>query len=158
VNRSKPRPEAASPAALREDALRLLARREHSRAELARKLAARGHAPDVIGSLLDAFEREGKLDERRYAETFIHAQRARFGRARLANELRRRGISDATISSELPAAAGDEEAAALHALWQRRFGQSPQDARARARQIRFLQGRGFSLDAILRLLREPQAL
>lgn len=139
------------PEDLRARALRLLARREHSRRELERKLAA--HCPDraELARVLDALEARGWLSEQRVVEQVVQARRARFGARAIERELREKGVSEEAIAAVLPALrAGDFEAA--RAVWRRKFGHAPRTAAERARQARFLQGRGFPLDVIAKLI------
>lgn len=122
----------------------LLARREHSVRELARKLTARGHAEAVVVAALAALEAEGLLSDARFAESFVHSRRQRgAGPRRIRAELRERGVADGLIDTVLAAHAGawQELARVVRA---KRFGAGPpQGLRERARQVRFLQGRGF---------------
>jgi regulatory protein len=135
-------------------ALRLLARREHSRAELARKLAADASAEE-IRSVLDRLEDSGLLSDRRFAEALVHARAARYGTARLRHELKARGIADALVDEAL---AGDTEAELARArqLWRRKFGVAPADRVEYARQARFLQRRGFATETIRKVLEERE--
>lgn len=137
--------------ALRARALRLLARRDHCRAELARKLAPHAAAPETVEALLDALSAEQLLSDSRYAGQRAQARAGRYGNARLRQELRQRGVDDATADTAL--AGLDDETARAHAIWLKKYGQAPGDATERARQIRFLQGRGFSGETIRRVLR-----
>jgi regulatory protein len=144
----KPTPD---PGDLRERALRLLARREHSRAELARKLENAGFARHDITPLLDAFEAKTWLSDRRFAESWVADHRARAGSVKLAYELRQRGVSDCIIEAVL-ADNRDSELDRARAVWQRKFGSPPADAAEKAKQMRFLQGRGFSSPVIRQTL------
>lgn len=144
---------------LRARALQYLARREHSRAELRAKLLPYVQAEDEfeqtrsvdIDELLDDLTARGWLSDARAASQFIHSKRGRFGTQRITHELRQRGISDELISSELSALKdGDLEAAC--AVWQRKFGHLPQDAKEKARQMRFMQSRGFGFEVIFKVL------
>ncbi|MFP5419663.1 MAG: regulatory protein RecX, partial [Gammaproteobacteria bacterium] len=91
-------PEAkAKPANLRERALALLARREHSRFELTRKLGAAGFAQEEIGALLDEFQAKNWLSDQRFAESYVADHQAKAGSIKLAYDLRQRGVSDAII-------------------------------------------------------------
>jgi regulatory protein len=135
---------------LRQRALALLARREHSRAELRRKLAP--HAPrEELESLLDELSRRGWLSDARFAESLVRAKGARLGSLALAHTLRQRGVPEALVQSQLAALSASELERARE-VWRRRFGSPPRDARERARQMRFLQGRGFPLGVIVRVL------
>jgi len=139
-------------AALREKALRLLARRDHSRAELARKLREDGEA-DEIAALLARFEECGLLSDSRFASQFVSSRAARFGTRRLQYDLKQRGVADADVADAL-ANVGDDETARARAVWARRFDARPADAKSWAKQARFLQSRGFSADSIHKVLRE----
>ncbi|MDQ8022898.1 MAG: recombination regulator RecX [Moraxellaceae bacterium] len=148
----------SSPAtALRNRALRLLARREHSRAELAAKL--RGEAePEMLAALLDRLAETGLQSDARYAESFVRSRAERHGVGRLRNELARRGVAETLIDDALATLAdegGGDEMARLRAVWQKKFGDKPQDAREWARQARFLQSRGFTSELIRKVLKEP---
>lgn len=143
-------------ATLRERALRLLARREHARGELARKLSPHAASPDEIEDLLNDLAARGLLSEERYVEARLHARAARFGNARLASELRMQGVASALVDAALDAC--DDEAARAQGVWQRKFGDKGGRAAAadpvvRSRQIRFLLSRGFSGETIRRVMR-----
>lgn len=147
---------AATPVAdLRARALRLLARREHSRAEMRRKLAPHAEEGVDLEALLDDFTKRGWLSEERYIEQTVRAKARRFGPLKIAHHLREKGIDEAGVAEGV-ALARAGEAEALEAAWRSRFGHPPADAADKARQIRFLQGRGFPLEAVLRFLRGAQ--
>lgn len=141
------------PAALRERALAHLARREHSRFELAQKLEAAGYAAEAIAPLLDAFEEKGWLSDRRFAESWVADHRAKAGRVKLAHELRQRGVNDDVIASVLEENR-DSELERARVVWQRKFGRPPTDAADKARQMRFLQSRGFAAETIRQALQD----
>lgn len=142
------RPEAGD---LRERALALLARREHTRAELARKLEAGGFATEAVQPLLDEFEARNWLSDRRFAESWVADHRDRSGAIKLAFELRQHGVPEALIDDVL-ADQRDSEVARARRVWEKKFGIPPASSADRAKQIRFLQGRGFALDVIHRIL------
>jgi regulatory protein len=144
----KPSPE---PGDLRERALRLLARREHSRAELVRKLERAGFVRDDITPLLDAFEAKNWLSDRRFAESYVADHRARAGSIKLAYDLRQRGVGDSIIESVL-SDNRDGELDRAREVWQKKFGAAPADAAEKARQIRFMQSRGFTPEVIRRVI------
>jgi len=125
-------------------ALELLARREHSRRELTRKLVARGYPDDMIASALDALERSGALAETRFTESFVRARVAKGqGPARIRVELAQRGVADENIEGALREA-GVDWLETIRAVRRKRFGLDvPRDYRERARQARFLEYRGF---------------
>lgn len=132
---------------LKARALRYLAAREHSRLELGRKLARHAGEGDDVAALLDWLETQKFLSESRFSESLVHRRADRFGNSRILAELRSHGIPDADLS-----AAQDELAATeidrAREVWQRKFGHPPADANERAKQMRFLQQRGFSHRAI----------
>ena len=139
---------------IRRAALGLLATREHSRGELARKLAVRGFAEDAVETALDALAETGELDESRLAEAYV-AERLRkgFGPLRIRLELRGKGLSDELIDPHLQRVSADwlQLIAAAH---DKRFGHTAAtDIRERARRGRFLEHRGFPADLITRFLR-----
>ena len=142
---------------LRSRAIKLLARREHSRLELARKLAAHGTQEEIDAVLTD-LTRSGLLSDARYAEAYVRANAARFGAARLRQTLRQKGIAGELIESHLAGGADmADELARARAVWEKKYAARPADAKEWARQARFLQGRGFSTDVIRKLLKEPRA-
>jgi len=141
-----------NPLSLRDRALGLMARREHSRTELQRKLAPHTEDPQELIDLLDELARRGWLSDARFAEALVHDKQAKFGAARLAYELRERGVPDAVIRDQL-AELKESELDRARQVWQSKFGAPPEDAKARARQMRFLQSRGFGLDVITKVLR-----
>lgn len=151
------RPEAATaPQAsdLRARALALLARREHSRAELVRKLERAGFARDDIAPLLDEFETKNWLSDRRFAESWVADHRARAGSVKLAYDLRQRGVPDAIIEAVL-GEHRDSELDRAHAVWQKKFGTLPVGPSDKAKQMRFLQSRGFTSEVVRRVMAAP---
>jgi len=140
---------------LRSRALRLLARREHSREELKRKLEPHGAEGEDLEALLDELVKRGWLSDVRYAEQSIRAKARRFGPLKLAQQLRARGVDEETIARGFRAAAGDG-VSSMESVWRSRFHAPAPDVRERARQARFLQGRGFALDDVMRFLRSME--
>jgi len=142
-----------TPQAVRRAAMDLLARREHGRVELTRKLQRKGADPSLIDAELDRLDEEGLLNESRYLEAFIDARaRAGYGPLRIREDLLRRGLSRSQVEQALQACGIDWQAR-LRELWQKRFGVLPDDLREQARQGRFLASRGFAPSAVSRLLR-----
>jgi len=139
---------------LRERALRLLARRDYARQELSRKLAPHAESAQQVAALLDDLAAGSLLSDQRYAATRISSRGARVGDARLAYELRGKGVAEDVVSAAL--AGVEDELTRARRVWQRKFPGGPLaagDAAERARQARFLAGRGFSADTIRRVLR-----
>ena len=161
---------------LKARALQWLAQREHSRTELRRKLlvpvrdaaAAPGAAadaapeaadrPDVdpaieVDALLDWLEAHRYLSLDRFVESRVHARAARFGNLRIRQELAQH---QAELPAEMAALLRDSELDRARAVWTRKFGTAAGDAAGRARQSRFLAGRGFSSGVIARVLRDAR--
>lgn len=132
----------------------LLARREHGRVELTRKLRKRGAPDELIEAALQLLAEEGLLSEARYLESFIaYRARAGYGPQRIREELGQRGLARSDIEQALRDS-GIDWFEQLRETWQRKFaGQLPADVRERAQQGRFLTYRGYSLEMIGRLLR-----
>jgi regulatory protein len=147
VRRSKP--EVADEPACKRTALDLLARREHSRLELERKLAARDFPDTVIAAALDALEQSGVLVTARFAESFIRSRVAKGqGPLRIRAELAQRGVAEAA-AEELLRSADVDWLALTRTVRRKRFGADPpRDYQERARQARFLQYRGFDSAAV----------
>jgi regulatory protein len=142
-----------SPAAVRRAAMDLLARREHGRIELSRKLRLRGAPAELIEPALERLADEGLLSEARYLESFVRMRaNAGYGPLRIREELTQRGLAREDIEQALRDSGFDWNAQ-LHEVWLRKFGDLPGDQRERARQGRFLSYRGYPLDLIGRLLR-----
>jgi len=142
-----------------------LARREYSRAELRAKLLPHAQLDEDseqvkavdLDALLNDLTARGWLSDARAATQLVHAKRSRFGTQRITHELRQRGIADDFIDAILPALKESEFDSARE-VWQRRFGVVPQDAKEKAKQMRFLQSRGFSIDVILKVLKLSSAM
>ena len=150
--KSRPEPGAApQPTDLRARALALLARREHSRAELTRKLERVGFIREDIAALLDEFETKNWLSDRRFAESYVADHRARAGSIKLAYDLRQRGVGDDVIEAVL-GDNRDSELERAREVWKKKFGSLPADAGEKARQMRFLQSRGFTSEVVRRTM------
>lgn len=137
---------ASDPQALERSAIGLLARRDHSRAELLRKLTTRGFDATEVEPLLDRLAAQRLQSDARFAESYARMRSGRgYGPQRIRAELRERGVAAELIERELAALTG-ADIPHIDAVWRRKFaGCLPQDYRERARQMRFLQQRGFSL-------------
>jgi regulatory protein len=148
---SRPDPEHA----LRNRALGLLARREHSRRELARKLA--GAADAQLTALLDTLAADGLQSDSRYAEQFVASRAERgHGPLRIRHDLRQRGVAEALVEAAFAAADVDWEGR-LEAVRRKRFGDPlPAGRDARARQARFLAQRGFTAEQIHKRLTDTE--
>jgi len=135
---------------LRVRALQCLARRDYCRAELRLKLAAEAESAEQLDAVLDALQEERLLSDPRYAAQRVAARAGRYGNTRLRQELRQKGVGDEDIAAAL--AQGDDESERCRAVWARKFGVLPQSVEERARQMRFLQYRGFSGEVIRRVM------
>ena len=147
-------PSGSRTPSLKSRALRYLAAREHSRVELQAKLARHadeGVGPHDIERVLDELAAKGFIDEARVAESVLHRRAPRLGSARVLHELRTKGLPEAVVADAARQLQGSEFDRAL-AVWRRRFAAPPGDAGERARQLRFLAGRGFSAEVAWRVL------
>jgi regulatory protein len=133
-------------------AMRFLARREHSREELQRKLARIAVESDNVEAVVEELAQKGWLSDARYAEQAVRAKARRFGPLKVANDLRSKGVADEAIAAAF-VTAGVDGTADIQRVWRSRFSSIPNNDRERGRQVRFLQGRGFRLDDILKFLR-----
>ena len=133
-----------TPAAIRRSAMDLLARREHSYAELLRKLRQRGAAAEMAEVELDRLQEQGLLSDERFCEAYVYSRSQRgYGPVRLREELRQRGVAERLIDDVLRDDAWDWAALAQTAFT-KRFPEGPaSDLKERARQQRFMQYRGF---------------
>ena len=138
---------------LRARALRLLARREHSRAELERKLGPHAGSPAVIAGVVEALVRKKQLSDERYAEERVRSLSRKYGAARIRQDLKARGVDAETIDR----VSSDGELERARAILERKYRNPPATREERAKRMRFLQGRGFSFDVIRNLLssRDP---
>ena len=165
---------------LKARALQLLAQREHSRVELRRKLLAHASqalpssarpgegnepsggptfvrrvppSPELLAdvdALLDWLAENQHLSEARFVEGRVRTRAARSGNLRIRQELARHGLQ---LTNDEEQALKESELTRARQVWSRKFDAPAEDAAGRARQLRFLAGRGFSADVIRRLLR-----
>ena len=127
-------------------ALALLAKREHSRWELRRKLLSRfPNQPDYVNEVLVRLEREAYQSDARFVEAFVRMRQTKgIGAQRLRQELRMRGVEDHLIECALmPSVDENEILQQLLPVWQKKFAKLPSDAKEKHRQMRFLLYRGF---------------
>lgn len=139
-------------AVLRNKAMRLLARREYSRQELFSRLIQTGSDEGLVNSILDELSQRGWLSDQRFSEQLLRSRSGQFGTRRIRYELREKGVDESTISATLTEAPQDDYAVAK-ALWLKKFGQPAQDEKEKAKQVRFLQSRGFSFEIIRKIIR-----
>jgi regulatory protein len=146
---------AKEPPSLLQRAVAALARREHSRAELARKLRRHlpeGAHPSEIDRVLDELARKGMLSEARFAASLVRTRAERFGAVRVRQELKQHGLAKDLIA-QATAELAKSELVRAREVWRKRFGAPPRDEAERAKQLRFLAARGFSTEVILRVVR-----
>ena len=147
----RPRSKRKAEPSLGARALRLLARRDHTRHELAAKLVPHVEDPTQLEALLDDFTARGWLSEARVAEQVLHSKRGRLGPARIRQALLQRGVSAGVADATVATLKGTEIDAA-RAIWSKKFRSAGATPAERARQVRFLQSRGFSLEVALRVV------
>jgi regulatory protein len=143
---------AFSAPSLKGRALRLLSQREHSRAELERKLKKYEEEPGTLAQALDELAAKDFISEARVVQSVLHQRAARLGAARVRQELLHKGIAPEAVAEAVAGLQGSEFERALE-VWKRRFGEPPQDATERARQVRFLMARGFAGAIVAKVLR-----
>ena len=130
-------------------ALRLLARREHSVRELRYKLTARGFDDDVIDAVVEHLCDRRLLSDTRFADGYVSSRRQRgFGPLRIEAELRQRGVAPSLVAELLDPTAADWTDSAIHQRNKRFGSQPPAGAREKAKQMRFLEQRGFTAEQI----------
>lgn len=144
------------PRSLKGLALRYLAAREYSRAELARKLSANppGDEPpaaDELERLLDELQAKGFLSDARLTESLLRQRGARLGSARVLAELRQKGVSG-DLLADAAAQLRATELARAQAVWQHKFGAPAQTPAERLKQLRFLAARGFPAEVARRVV------
>lgn len=149
------------PPSLKGRALRLLATREHSRLELARKLQRYETSPGELAQVLDGLQAKGFIDETRVVESVIHRRAARLGAGRIRQELQAKGLPVDAVRDAVAGLQGSELQRARE-VWRKKFAAAHPDsgidgdparvAAERARQVRFLAARGFAGDTIRRVV------
>ena len=148
------RSPAAKPLAaisLKGRALRLLSGREHSRAELEKRLQQYQEAPGDLATALDELQTKGFISEQRVIESVINRRSAKLGSARIRQELQSKGLDkDAVIDAVASLQATELDRA--RDLWRRKFGEVATDAKERGKQMRFFASRGFSGDVIRKVM------
>jgi regulatory protein len=140
--------EPDTPVELKVRALRFLARREHSRSELERKLAPHAASTEILQGVLGELEGRKLLSNHRFAEGRTRVLARKYGAAKIRQDLRARGVDDETIARLAP---GDELERA-RAILARKYRDDASTREERAKRARFLQSRGFSFDVIKNLL------
>jgi regulatory protein len=144
---------------LRQRALDYLAKREYSVAELVQKLdtVARQYELDAdeIPSIVADFQKRNWVSDTRFTEQILHARRSKFGVARIAHELREKGVSDELIS-EAVQDVKENELTNAKAVWRKKYDAPPSSREEWAKQARFLQSRGFGFEIIKKVINEQE--
>jgi regulatory protein len=145
-------PLGESAAELKTRALRLLARREHSRDELARKLSPHAESPEALDTALDFLVSKKLLSNERFAEVRAHWLARKYGAVKIRRDLESKGVEQHLL--ERVSTEGELERA--QAILARKYRAPATTREERAKRARFLQGRGFSVDVIRRLVLRPE--
>lgn len=133
-------------------ALRLLSQREHSRAELQRKLAPHVQEGDNLAAVLDDLQAQDFISEARVVESVLHRRAGRLGASRIRQELQAKGLGAEAVQQAVAQLQGSEQERARE-VWRRKFGEPATDPQTRAKQMRFLLARGFSGDVVRRAVK-----
>lgn len=152
-NRTGNRSVAPTPSETYQTALRILARRDHSCAELRRKLIEKGHAREEVDSLLQKLVDQRLLNDARFAEGFVRSRIAKgYGPIRIAAELAQRGVAEELIEQQIE---GFDWLEYAHDVRQKRFGKKTvKDFAEQAKEMRFLQYRGFTVEQIRKIYKQ----
>lgn len=136
---------------LRQRALELLSKREYAYQELAQKLKTYAEEGDDIAALLDDFKTRGWLSDARFTEQLIHARKAKFGAAKVAHELREKGVADELVTDAVTKLKENELENAKE-IWRKKYKNAPSSREEWAKQARFMQSRGFGFETIKKVL------
>jgi len=142
-----------TPAELKTRALRLLVRREHSRAELVRKLLPHAESEAAVNAVVDLLQSKKQLSDERFAEERARSLSRKYGSARIRHDLQSRGVSD-EIADKASSGLNDLEKA--REILQRKYRVPATTREEHAKRARFLQSRGFSYDVIRGVLKVEQ--
>ena len=141
------KPAADSPAELKTRALRYLVRREHSRAELARKLAPFADSQAAVEAVLDLLLSKKQQSDERFASERARSLSRKYGSARIVHDLKSKGVAEEVAER---VAAGSDDLGKAREILSKKFKAPATNREERAKRARFLQGRGFSYDVIKR--------
>ena len=136
-------------------ALRLLAAREHSRAELERKLSAHEETPGQLAQVLDELHAKDFISEARVVESVLNRRAGRFGAARIKHELQHKGLSAEAVAGAVSSLKASELERARD-IWRKKFDGPALDAAGRASQMRFLAARGFGGEVVRRVVSQSE--
>ncbi len=146
--------EVKSQTSIRNKAMDLLARREHSEYELRQKLKSRNYDVDAIDAVLQELKQDHLLSDARFAEAYVnHRFNAGVGPLKIRYELRQKGITE-VLADEFLEPFSDRWNQLMMQQRVRKYGKTiPADYADRMKQARFLQNRGFSPESVMRLFR-----
>jgi regulatory protein len=142
---------ATTPISLKGRALRLLSGREHSRAELERKLTPHEEEPGTLAKALDELQAKGFISEQRVVASVLHRRAAKLGTARIKQELQSKGLAPEAVLEAVGQLRATEVDRARE-VWRKKFGSAAADATERGKQMRFLASRGFGGEAIRKVV------
>jgi len=132
-------------------ALKLLSSREYSRLELERKLSGFEEEPGGLATALDDLQAKGFISEQRVLDSVVNRRASKLGTSRIKQELQSKGLNPQAVAQAVADLRATELTRARE-VWCKKFGQPAQDAAERAKQMRFLAGRGFGGDTITRVV------
>ena len=134
---------------LRARALRLLARREHTRQELERKLSPHAGSSEDVKDLLAGLKQKNQLSEERFAEERARQLSRKYGAARIRQDLKSKGVSEELISRF---SSSENEMQKAKEILERKYRTPAATREEKAKRMRFLQSRGFASEIIFKLL------
>lgn len=132
-------------------ALRLLSQREHSRAELERKLAPHEEVPGELAKALDELQSRDFINDGRAVDSLVNRRSGKLGNTRIRQELAAKGLSGDAVSEAMAGLKETEQSRALE-VWRKKFGQAAQTPQDRVKQMRFLLTRGFNAEVVRRVV------
>jgi regulatory protein len=133
-------------------ALRLLSQREHSRTELARKLAQHEEVPGELAKALDELQARDFINDGRAVDSLVNRRSGKLGSARIKQELALKGLSGEAVAEALESLK-DTEFSRAQEVWRKKFGTPPQDPHERTKHMRFLITRGFNAEVVRRVVK-----
>ena len=138
-------------------ALRLLSQREHSRAELERKLAPHEEVPGQLAKALDELQARDFINDGRAIESVVHRRSGKLGIGRIQQELAAKGLSGEAVAEAMEGLRATELSRAQE-VWRKKFGRPPEDTSEKAKQMRFLLTRGFGTEVVRRVIKGDDEL
>lgn len=136
---------------LRQRALEYLSKREYSASELGQKLKTYADETDDIPSLLADFKARGWLSDARFTKQLVRLRQVKFGSAKVAYELKEKGVAEDLIAEAVLDIKENELENATE-VWRKKFKHPATNRNEWAKQARFLQSRGFDFDIIKKVL------